>query len=309
MLNTGDTDMPRLRDIEGASSLTAFQIPPQNLKVDPDFNLRSVTKFDPDTRPVDRELVDSIKENGLLNPLMVTSDGTIVAGHRRYAAIMHAISEGAEIFSVPCVQEPKGFTPKQRVLTQITTNEGVPFERVELAAVIAKLSQMGMSDDEILKQTGKSRTWLANIYLLNSAPDELKEMVKDGELSANVAVDLIREHGANNAAVEEAKEVVEEAKAKGKKTATPKDRKAVKEKDAKPTKTLKNVLKEFENFEVDAVEVETELAEIMATDPAEGRHQEMWTKIAMLALQVAVTRKGSSAEEVAGYMFSILDGE
>ena len=33
------------------------------------------------------ELADSIKQNGLLSPLVITKNGTIISGHRRYDAL------------------------------------------------------------------------------------------------------------------------------------------------------------------------------------------------------------------------------
>lgn len=58
-------------------------------------------------RPVDRtdpdfiNLVESIRQHGVLQPILVTLDGDIISGHRRYAA-----AKAAGLTRVPCSVEP-----------------------------------------------------------------------------------------------------------------------------------------------------------------------------------------------------------
>ena len=58
---------------------------------------RPVQDDDPDIQA----LADSIKENGVLEPLVASKDGFIISGHRRKAAC-----EMALVWEVPCVTVP-----------------------------------------------------------------------------------------------------------------------------------------------------------------------------------------------------------
>ncbi|MBN2130212.1 MAG: ParB N-terminal domain-containing protein [Sedimentisphaerales bacterium] len=62
---------------------------------------RKVVHTDPDIM----RLIDSIDENGLLEPLIVTEDGCILSGHRRYAAIRRLGWEEVIVRVVPINRE------------------------------------------------------------------------------------------------------------------------------------------------------------------------------------------------------------
>ena len=70
------------------------KIKPTELKPHP------LNKFLYGEEDVDMELVKSIKENGLLENLVVKEDGTIISGHRRWRAVMRLYPHS--IKTVPC---------------------------------------------------------------------------------------------------------------------------------------------------------------------------------------------------------------
>lgn len=95
-----------------------------------------------------RELAESIQEQGVLQPILITPDGTIVCGHRRCKA-----SELAGQQTIPCVV--RDLTEQQQLQVMLIEN----LQREDLTALqTAKAYQVlidhGLSIREIAKATG-----------------------------------------------------------------------------------------------------------------------------------------------------------
>lgn len=197
-----------------------LQINPELIGVDPDYNVR---KFDAANDPEDAALVESIRHNGIRTPLTVRLMGervVVVAGHRRLAAVTLLNAAGSEIKTLPCMPEQRGTTVEDRDLDLITSNSGKPLTELQRAAVFVRLLRHGWSESEIAKRVGVTEQTVRNQIAIHELPTPIKHMVEAEEVSASLAVQVVRSEGeAAPAVLEEALEI---AKAEGKDKATAK---------------------------------------------------------------------------------------
>jgi len=132
------------------------------------------------------EMAESIKEHGILQPLVVRplADGKyeLVAGERRLRA---AVLAGLK--KVPVVikemEEPQAW---EAALTENLQRENLnPIE--EAAAYREMLERYGYTQEELARKIGKSRAHVANTVRLLNLPEEVRELVKTGEITAGHA--------------------------------------------------------------------------------------------------------------------------
>lgn len=136
--------------------------------------------FDPDSL---EELAESIKENGLLQPIIVREYGDgryqIIAGERRFRA-----SKIAELTEIPAIIMNKD----DRKAAEIALIENVQREDLnpieEAMAFRTLADDYGLTQEELSIKIGKSRSAIANATRLLDLPDEVLAMVADGSLSA-----------------------------------------------------------------------------------------------------------------------------
>ncbi len=128
-----------------------------------------------------QELADSIKANGIIQPLVVRSrDGRyeLVAGERRWRAARMA---GAT--DVPVVIED---ISDDRLL-EITLVENIQREdlnAIEVAHAFDRLArELSLSHDEIARRTGKDRTTITNTLRLLKLPSDIQQLVAEHRLS------------------------------------------------------------------------------------------------------------------------------
>ncbi len=211
--------MARLKDLaEGVRDL--FMLDPSIIQEEPGWNVRIPG---PDLDAHIRQLADSIKEVGVMEPVTVYLKNDIpmlTNGHCRLMAVKLAIAEGAEIKSTPARAEERYANDADRVLGMITRNGGKPLTILEQTVVVKRLLAFGWTEADVAKKTGYSPTHIANLLRLSAAPSEITEMVRNGEVSARVAVDVMRTEGDN--APEVLKTAVKTAQESGKTKATAK---------------------------------------------------------------------------------------
>ncbi len=137
------------------------------------------------------QLADSIATHGLIQPIVVrsaTSEGyyQIVAGERRWRA-----SKMAGLSEVPVIiMEMDDKKAAQIALIENIQRENLnPME--EAAAYRSLLKDYGMTQEELSKQIGKSRSAVANTLRLLDLPEEICALVRDGKLSAGHARALL----------------------------------------------------------------------------------------------------------------------
>ncbi len=137
------------------------------------------------------QLADSIATHGLIQPIVVRSAGAegyyqIVAGERRWRA-----SKMAGLSEVPVIiMEMDDKKAAQIALIENIQRENLnPME--EAAAYKSLLKDYGMTQEELSKQIGKSRSAVANTLRLLDLPEEICSLVRDGKLSAGHARALL----------------------------------------------------------------------------------------------------------------------
>lgn len=150
-------------------------------------------------------LAESIKEHGILQPLLVQrdSDGnfTLIAGERRLRA-----ARCAHIKKVPCIVKT-GFTKDKLLEVAILENiQREDLNVIEEAESYKRLiEEFNLTQERISETTGKSRSHIANMLRLNTLPAAIKTMVHDKKISFGHARALV---GIPNAE-ELAKKIVE----------------------------------------------------------------------------------------------------
>lgn len=139
-----------------------------------------------------RELADSIRENGIIQPLAVRKnpdiDGEfeIIAGERRWRA---AILAGLEEVPVIILDFNDQEASQAALIENIQRKNLNPIEEAE--AFQALIDQFNLTQDELSKQIGKSRSHIANALRLLKLPTNVIDMVRSGKLSAGHARSLI----------------------------------------------------------------------------------------------------------------------
>lgn len=223
--------MAQLKELADKRS-ALFDFDPRRLKVKPGLNCRDFTL--PENIAYVEELIISIAENGVVEPLKIFRESDeeifIANGECRWRACMALIERGTNIETVPCLPEPRGTSPKDRIVNQVLSNTSKAFAASEYGAAIKKHIALGGSAAEFSAKIGKSVTWVNNALDFSAAPIEVHAAVQAGEISPTLAAKITREEGPAKAA-EAVKAAVDTAKARGKTKATPKD--------AKPSKLPK----------------------------------------------------------------------
>ena len=141
------------------------------------------------------QLADSIREQGILQPLLVAPSGggryMIIAGERRFRA-----GRLAGLETLPCIVKDIDVI-RQREIALIENLQREDLNPIEAARGIkALMDQCGYTQEKIGERLGKSRPAVANMLRLLQLPDEVTEMVKDGLLTAGHARVLAGVNGA-----------------------------------------------------------------------------------------------------------------
>lgn len=136
------------------------------------------------------ELADSLRQNGVIQPLIVRlmEDGVyqIVAGERRWRA-----AQLAQLHDVPVVV--REFTDQQVLEVAIIENiQRADLNPIEEATGYRQLMEkFGHTQQQLAEALGKSRSHIANLLRLLQLPPEVLSMVEDGQLSSGHARALI----------------------------------------------------------------------------------------------------------------------
>lgn len=131
------------------------------------------------------ELSESIKIHGVVEPIIVKKSirgYELVAGERRTKA-----SRLAGKKTIPAVV--KDFTDQEMMDIALLENiQREDLSPLELAEGFKKyIAVTGLSQDEVAKKFGKSRSYITNALGLLSLPDEVKDKVNNKEISASHA--------------------------------------------------------------------------------------------------------------------------
>ena len=153
------------------------------------------------------ELAESIREHGVIQPLIVTPSAgggyRIVAGERRFRA-----ARMAGLRELPVIV--RAFSEEETAVIALIENlQREDLNAIEAAQGISRLIDVyGFTQEQAADKLGKSRSAVTNTLRLMNLPEEVRELVAEDKLSAGHARALlgIRE---NSRIADAAREVID----------------------------------------------------------------------------------------------------
>ena len=151
------------------------------------------------------QLAQSIRDQGVLQPILVTPQVggryRIVAGERRWRA-----SRMAGLSTVPCIVRDMDVIQQMEIaLVENLQREDLnPMEQA--AGIRALMRQCGYTQEAVAARLAKSRPAVANLLRLLTLPQDVQELIRQGQLSAGHARVLagLDDDGAKSALAREA---------------------------------------------------------------------------------------------------------
>jgi len=190
------------------------------------------------------ELCDSIKENGIYQPITVflETDTTkplfnklvLIDGHRRLKAVSFLnkrraenADAGANIESVEIIIREEKTTWTDRFFEMmITGGHSKPLTKMELGDAWNRLINIEKTFTvmTLSKKIGKSHTYISDAIKLATAPEDVKSKVIEGKITPTAVITMIREESLKGASdddlVKKMEAMIKKAEEKGKETAT-----------------------------------------------------------------------------------------
>ncbi len=135
------------------------------------------------------ELVDSIRQHGILQPVIVTRAGEryqLIAGERRLRAAARL-----GLAAVPAmIRESRELERLELAIVENVQRQDL--NPIEAAQAYQQLSEgFGLTQDEIARKVGKRRTTIANAQRLLGLPPAMQQALRDGQLTASHAKILL----------------------------------------------------------------------------------------------------------------------
>ena len=163
----------------GLAEIPLSQISPNPYQPRKSFNEASID-----------ELARSVREHGIVQPLVVTRAGDrykLIAGERRFRA-----AQKAGLSSVPAVIKEiaqEGDALQIALIENIQREDLNPIE--EAMAYHQLHEEFGLTQEEISKRVGKERSTVANFLRLVKLPEPVKKLLASGQLSMGHARALL----------------------------------------------------------------------------------------------------------------------
>lgn len=159
-------------------------LPIADIKLDASVNPR----IDVDT-DADAELVASIKEHGVLQPLLVRKNGDgyqLVAGSRRLRC-----AKKAGLKEVPVhAADLNGGALAAAIVENLQREDLSPVEEAESLAALQELEKLSLRD--LGKRVGKSKDYVGQRLRLRALPEKAKAAVADGRVTLHGVPNLVK---------------------------------------------------------------------------------------------------------------------
>lgn len=173
---------PDISVLTGLERVVVKQIPLSEISPNPDQPRKTFNEKEL------QELSDSIKKQGVLVPIILRSVKNkpylyeIVAGERRYrAAKMAGLTEMPAL-----VKTLSDNNAMEIALIENIQRENLnPIEEAEGYKNLMEKCHYELSD--VSKLIGKSESYIRNLMRINSLPDSVKQLIKEGRISASHA--------------------------------------------------------------------------------------------------------------------------
>ena len=129
------------------------------------------------------ELASSIKEHGILQPLVAYKKGStyyLISGERRLRA-----AQLAGLSKVPVIlkEVTEEISSELAIIENIQRENLSPLEESE--AYEQLINQFSLTQDVVAKKVGKSRSYITNLLRLKQLPKHVTNYIEKGELSAS----------------------------------------------------------------------------------------------------------------------------
>jgi len=135
-------------------------------------------------------LTASIRELGVLQPILVRSTGTdryaLIAGERRWRAAKRA---GLQFIPIIVRDVSDELTLQHALVENLHRDDLNPLE--EAAAYQQLIEDFNMTQEAVAQRVGKSRSAVANLLRLFQLPPQVQRMIADGQVSAGHAKALL----------------------------------------------------------------------------------------------------------------------
>ena len=138
------------------------------------------------------ELTASIREKGILQPLIVRQQGTnyqIISGERRYQAAVQA-----KFTEVPCVERDvdDSETVEIALIENLQRKDLTPFEEAEALGYL--VTKHHYKHEVLAMRIGKSRSSITEMLSLNNMPDEVKNLCRLADIaSKSLLLQIVRQ--------------------------------------------------------------------------------------------------------------------
>jgi ParB family chromosome partitioning protein len=139
------------------------------------------------------DLISSIKEKGILEPVLVREVGgrfQIIAGERRYHA-----SKAAGLTQIPCIE----MDVDERGVLEISLIENLqrrdlePFEEAD--AILYLCERFSYTHEKVAQKLSKSRTTITELLAIANIPEEIREVCRRADISSkSLLVEVARQN-------------------------------------------------------------------------------------------------------------------
>jgi ParB family transcriptional regulator, chromosome partitioning protein len=138
------------------------------------------------------ELIASISEKGILEPLVVRQRGDrfqIVAGERRYQA---AVQAGLRELPVVIREVDDTEVIELALIENLQRKDLTPFEEAEALHGLA--DRCGYTHEDLARRLGKSRTSITESLSLNAMPEEVRTLCRLADISSkSLLLQIVRQ--------------------------------------------------------------------------------------------------------------------
>lgn len=133
-----------------------------------------------------QELAENIGKNGQLQPIVVKQIDDnryrLIAGERRMRAMTEILKYETVLARVRRVEESETDIRFVQLSENLQRDDYRPLELAEELADLKR--QTGKSDEDIAREIGKGRSFVTKFIGLSNAPDEIKQAIAAGQVSA-----------------------------------------------------------------------------------------------------------------------------
>ena len=142
--------------------------------------------FDPEAL---EELTQSIKENGVLQPVIITTDERreihLVAGERRYRA-----AKDAGLHKIPAIYKD-GHSDEIALIENLQREDLKPVEEAE--ALSRLMDKHNYTQEQLSDIVGKGQSTISETLSLNKLPEQIKKEYRHADISRRILVEVAKQ--------------------------------------------------------------------------------------------------------------------